>query len=699
MKMQNGIRCILWILFAAVSLLSSHFAQAQDKGAFEFGLAYTRGITFTEANFINFDGMIDFKTDSVFRNAQGVFSSLEAKGSFRVIQPLKIGARISYSTSNGEFSRTYPTLINPNSVPTLVNIIDYLNTTTHSFGIAPFVQYHIIKPVALTVGFDFQAISTVTFRQSQDILDSTGGRLTTENEAITSGTIPNSKSVFSGWVQLSALLPLNHSQSLFLEPQIRANFGLNNQFPDLNSKSNSYSAGIGIVFQPQPPKPIITDTVILRDTITSQDKTITSIQINLEQTQISKEESVETPVDIRRTVTRKLTYRRKIPKIAGLLSVTCPVTFVLQDKSESNTVKLTVDETITNHYSTLLPSVFFEENSSEIPPRYRRKKDMEESKNYSTLGIYYSLLPILGERLMLNPQTHLMIIGCNDHIAETIDLSKSRAASVQKYFIDKFGIAASRLSLVTRNLPENASQSGGLLAAEENRRVDFESDNDIILEPIVLHDTTRIADPPIVRFRPNVVAESGLQSWRLELLQNNVLIRDYKGTDEIPSPLDWEINAEKSVKKLTENPIEYRLIVHDFDNQTQQIGGIIRFSEKKQQRENIQAEQLNEHFSLMCFDYDEVKLTKANSSQITHIRNLISTDATITITGSTDAIGKDDYNIELSMRRAKAIAKALKTPKAKVIGAGKDDKTFPNDLPEGRIYSRRVDISVEKKVK
>lgn len=699
MKMQNGIRSILWILFTTVGLFNSPLAQAQNKGLFEYGLSYSRGEAFTDANFSNFDGMVDYNTDTVFRTAQGVFSSLEAKGSFRIIQPLKIGARIGYSTSNGEFTRTYPTRISPNGVSIPVDIIDYLNTTVHSFTLAPFIQYHVIKPVALTVGFDFQTITSGTFRQSQDILDSTGGQLTTKGEAVAIGSIPNSSIVLSGWVQLSALLPLNSSQSLFLEPQIRANFGLNNQFTDLNWKSNSYSAGLGIIFQPQPPKPIITDTVILRDTITSQDKAITSIQIELEQTQISKEESVETPLDIRRTVTRKLTYRRKIPKIAGLLSVTCPVTFVLQDKSESSTVKLTVDETITNHYSTLLPSIFFEENSSEIPPRYRRKRDMEENKNYSTLGIYYSLLPIIGERLLSNPQTHLTIIGCNDHISETIDLSKSRAASVQKYFIDKFGIAASRLTLVTRNLPENASQSGGLLAAEENRRVDFESDNDIILEPVVLHDTTRIADPPIVRFRPNVVAESGLQSWRLELLQNNVLIRDYKGTDEIPSPLDWEINAEKTVKKLTENPIEYRLIVRDFDNQSQEIGGIIRFSEKKQQRENIQAEQLNEHFSLMCFDYDEVKLTKANSNQITHIRNLISNDATITITGSTDAIGKDDYNIELSLRRAKAIAKALKTHKAKVIGAGKDDKTFPNDLPEGRIYSRRVDISVEKKVK
>src|SRR6185436_15854670 len=104
----------------------------------------------------------------------------------------------------------------------------------------------------------------------------------------------------------------------------------------------------------------------------------------------------------------------------------------------------------------------------------------EEHSNYSTLEIYYSILPIIAERLLVNPQTHLKIIGCNDHVGETIEISKARATEVQRYFVDKFGIAASRLSIITRNLPENASLSGDELGSEENRRVDFESDNDII---------------------------------------------------------------------------------------------------------------------------------------------------------------------------------------------------------------------------
>ncbi|MBS1538480.1 MAG: hypothetical protein JST20_12115 [Bacteroidetes bacterium] len=41
----------------------------------------------------------------------------------------------------------------------------------------------------------------------------------------------------------------------------------------------------------------------------------------------------------------------------------------------------------------------------------------------------------------------------------------------------------------------------------------------------------------------------------------------------------------------------------------------------------------------------------------------------------------------------------LKHQKQKLLARGKTIKAFPNNLPEGRIYSRRVDISIEKKAK
>lgn len=696
MKTLYGTGNNLWILIIFISLLQCTRIQAQNKGLWEFGVASGYGRTFTTANFLEIPGMIPYQGNSLFTTAEGSHFSAEVKSTLRIISMFKTGIKLGFSSSSSIFTRTTPTIINPNATPIQAEIIDSLSTFLTSIFASPYLQFEPIEHLAISAGLTLETMAASQFTQTQNIIDSTGGRLSIEIHQ--TGTIPNPNTTVLGWIQLSGRMPLNHEHSFYLEPQIRANFGISQQFIALNWKANSFSAGLGLVYQPQPIIKITTDTIYIRDTITTRDKSITSTRLDLEKSEITAQETIETSSEIRKRITINQTFNRKIPKPLGLLSLTCPVTFVLKDKTESKSVKLTVDEIITNHYSTLLPSVFFAENSSEIPARYHLTK-LPREHTFSTLDIYYSLLPILGERLLLYPETNLQIIGCNDNSNESIEISKRRASVIQRYFMDKYGIPASRLEITSRNLPENASQSGEILAAEENRRVDFKTDSEKLLEPLLLPDTTRIADPPIIRFRPNVVAESGIESWKLELLQTNQLIREFSGTEDIPSPLDWEINAEKSVKKLTENPIEYRLTVYDQDKQSQEVSGTIKFSEKKQQRENILAEQLNDHFSLMCFDYDEVKLTKANSNQLDIIRKIISQDATITIIGSTDAIGKEDYNIELSLRRAKAIAKALKTPKAKIIGAGKDNKTFPNNLPEGRIYSRRVDIRIEKKSK
>ena len=67
----------------------------------------------------------------------------------------------------------------------------------------------------------------------------------------------------------------------------------------------------------------------------------------------------------------------------------------------------------------------------------------------------------------------------------------------------------------------------------------------------------------------------------------------------------------------------------------------------------------------------------------------------MTITGYTDRIGKDDYNLRLSQRRADQTAKELESTEASVTGLGETIELHNNDLPEGRFYSRTVTIIVE----
>ncbi|KFL54269.1 OmpA family protein [Burkholderia pyrrocinia] len=72
----------------------------------------------------------------------------------------------------------------------------------------------------------------------------------------------------------------------------------------------------------------------------------------------------------------------------------------------------------------------------------------------------------------------------------------------------------------------------------------------------------------------------------------------------------------------------------------------------------------------------------------------------VTITGFTDTVGSDDYNLALSKRRAESVAAYLKAHGLKadtltVTGRGKADPVASNATPEGRASNRRVEITLQ----
>jgi outer membrane protein OmpA-like peptidoglycan-associated protein len=69
----------------------------------------------------------------------------------------------------------------------------------------------------------------------------------------------------------------------------------------------------------------------------------------------------------------------------------------------------------------------------------------------------------------------------------------------------------------------------------------------------------------------------------------------------------------------------------------------------------------------------------------------------IIIEGHTDSRGSDEYNEQLSERRARSVASALVSrgvtnDSFTTVGRGKDFPVASNDTPEGRQQNRRVEI-------
>lgn len=108
------------------------------------------------------------------------------------------------------------------------------------------------------------------------------------------------------------------------------------------------------------------------------------------------------------------------------------------------------------------------------------------------------------------------------------------------------------------------------------------------------------------------------------------------------------------------------------------------------------------------FDLDSGELTQRTKQQLTIVANLLKADAAkkLTISGHTDALGSDEYNMDLSKKRADAVMHFLKQKEVAatqmtMVGFGKSKPRVPNttqegfDNPDGRRANRRAEILLD----
>jgi outer membrane protein OmpA-like peptidoglycan-associated protein len=100
------------------------------------------------------------------------------------------------------------------------------------------------------------------------------------------------------------------------------------------------------------------------------------------------------------------------------------------------------------------------------------------------------------------------------------------------------------------------------------------------------------------------------------------------------------------------------------------------------------------------FSYNSDALRDESAPAIKAIADILTrhTDWRLAVNGHTDGIGSDEYNNDLSKRRAAAVVNALVTQyhigagRLKSAGFGKSQPKDTNDTLEGRARNRRVDL-------
>lgn len=101
------------------------------------------------------------------------------------------------------------------------------------------------------------------------------------------------------------------------------------------------------------------------------------------------------------------------------------------------------------------------------------------------------------------------------------------------------------------------------------------------------------------------------------------------------------------------------------------------------------------------FDFDSAELSAKAKSDLDKVYEYLSTNIIkVEVGGHTDSMGADEYNKDLSLRRAQAVVnyltgKGIAANRLTAVGYGEEKPVANNDTEEGRQQNRRIEFKVK----
>ncbi|MBS1911474.1 MAG: OmpA family protein [Bacteroidetes bacterium] len=371
----------------------------------------------------------------------------------------------------------------------------------------------------------------------------------------------------------------------------------------------------------------------------------------------------------------------------------------------------------------MIPYVFFDSSSAEIPERYVRLPDRERAAHFhvdslvdiTPLDIHWQNLNVVGERMQTDPACTLTLVGTAsaDEVqnGEAERLGLARAQTVANYLATTWHVPPQRIVMRFESRTASASPEQTHEGVVENRRVEFRFSNETLAQPVTIRRVATIASPPAVRFMPRAILDtsfSKLAGWYVTVEQGSKELLRFSGGGEkgtFDQVKRWSLGDMRVNRDLT--PIRYRVVIRDTDGDTASASGTFRIVERKRQRVPGTSDRPSAvaEFNLVGFNYNSSELQPQHSAQLLAIARLIGPATTVTVAGYTDRVGDPDRNRQLSLDRARAVVAALRsikehdgeamTDKVAVLGLGNERELFNNNLPEGRLLSRMVRITLQ----
>jgi outer membrane protein OmpA-like peptidoglycan-associated protein len=655
-----------------------------------------------------------------FESGFGIGPSFGLLFEYPIMNKTLLSLRAGYNNFSSKLSRTEPVGIILDGKEADGEFEHTLDATLSQISFEPMLSYNISGDLFLSGGFLLGFGASGSYDQKEEVSkpantgtfmkDGVDTESRTRNEHQGDFEYLNSFN-YGLMIGASYELPLNADRTLIFAPEIYFNFALsdvldaNNAGEDYGSwKANALRGGVAIKYSPST-KEIeeIFEQEYKIDTVKVPTPKIAEAKFK-EGTPKFDESKVkqDNKIIITELVTRVDTIFTPIE-----YNITAKINAVGVDKDNNEVQNPTfvIEEFTSRNLQPLLNYVFFDENSSELAARYIKLDsddagDFNENELYhnGTLSNYYNILNIIGSRLRANHDANIEIVGCNSGVGQEKNnkkLSENRAVVVKEYLVRVWAIDDNRIKIKVMNLPKKASTPlDEAEKAAENRRVELYSNNS---KPLYLNDTIRTANPPIVRFYPEVESDLDIKKWTINVYQNNHLLKSFENTKEV-TQVNWMLEEDQQAIPKLEVPVYYEITaidVNDNEAKSDQKSFTVQQQTISKKRSQQIGDKTIDKYSLILFDFDKATIDGNNKQIVGLINKNLAENSVIKVYGYTDKTGNDDHNLKLSERRALKATKSLQFDAIDVKGLGETVILYDNELPEGRFYCRTVEIIVE----
>ncbi|NQW29559.1 MAG: OmpA family protein [Ignavibacteria bacterium] len=654
-----------------------------------------------------------------YKDATSVGPAFGLMGEFPLSKNLRLQTRLGYASLSGTLTRTETIgnepVLDDGPVPTPVrrniNVEHSIKASLPMAVFEPTLSYRLLDFFWISAGARVGFLLSKEYEQ-KEVLFNPDGYVFTSGSAIrnvSAGPIPDAKSL-----QMHGVLGLGYElltrSNISIIPEVRYYLPFTN-IGSVDWNVQGFQIGLTLrygIYSPIDPT-IKRDTIIKRDTTVVQKPGLRTDIVRLDDKSYDDESRTEGDFEYY-TTTITEHYIRETPRpFAPIVGVKIIAEGSVNGDAAGQQLRIEELDVLENY--PLLPQIFFSDNSSSLDSTTQMLTDLEQARDFRSkdltrnqIDVYRNVLNVIGYRMKSDPKPTITVTGCtNNADAEqnNTELAKRRAESVKNYLVDVWGIDPSRVNTTHRLLPTSPANPATLDGKQENSRAEISTSDVALLEPVEFRDKDLIVKPPKFKIVPNIEEGRDITDYDLTLKQKSVeLIKVHEKGQ--PETVKWNADQDGTRPK-NDAPIIANLTVHNEIGQSASATDtlMVDYATVQLMKMSTEGGKMIERYSLIVFDFNSAQLNASNQRVMQRIKERIQPESKVKILGYADRQGNPEYNRTLARKRCVEAQRVLGLADDRVTiePVGNDRLLFDNDLPEGRSYSRTVQIEIETPVR